>query len=461
MSNLDVEGERLLDIQVSCLRAAGVDDVYVATGYGANEVSRADVELRHNAAWDAGGSVPSLALFLDLFGGDSDVVIAYGDTLFEPTVIESLVDADDPIAVACLLDRSNSDLGRYREYAQLGGSALLDVGAPKSDKGVRTVFTGLILVKRHRAQAFAEYVKDVGRDAASHLGTLVNHMVHHGVDVAPVVVEHGWAELASDSSYADVLAKGLFLERVLQIHTDWSARARGYDKLQWVNNDSLLSAMVEVAAEAHPSRLLDVGTGSGKVLLGMRQALRTGEFWGLDASDAMMAKIPDREGLHLRTGNAEVLEGIPRGHFDLVTARMVFHHIGDVNRAMRTIREVLAPGGRLVVCEGVPPSLRSVKWYTDMFRYKEDRHTLTETDLIDMFVRNGYEDVRTRTVVMRRASLNNWLDNSGIPQRNIDIIKGMHFDAPHYIADDYEMEQVDGDCLMTWRFAVVVGTAPA
>ena len=31
----------------------------------------------------------------------------------------------------------------------------------------------------------------------------------------------------------------------------------------------------------------------------------------------------------------------------------------------------------------------SVKWYTDMVRYKEDRHTLTETDLSDMFVRNG------------------------------------------------------------------------
>jgi SAM-dependent methyltransferase len=318
----------------------------------------------------------------------------------------------------------------------------------------------MIFIKRYRAAMLKEYVQDALQRQPGHLGALLNVMLHHGVSVSPVVIEQGWAELSSDNFYQDVLAREVFLKHALQIRTDWSARARGYNKLAWVNDDRLLSAMLSLATSRKPRRVLDVGTGSAKVLLGLKRALGKGDFWGVDSSAAMLEKITARDGLTLKIGSAENLEGIPRRYFDLVTARMVFHHIAQVDRAMQAIAQVLEPGGTLVVCEGVPPSMRSVKWYTEMFRYKEDRHTLTETDLVNMFVKNGYDDVHMRTVVMRRASLNNWLDNSGIPQQNIDIIKQMHFDAPAHIAEDYDMENVDGDCLMTWRFAIVAGTAP-
>jgi hypothetical protein len=31
----------------------------------------------------------------------------------------------------------------------------------------------------------------------------------------------------------------------------------------------------------------------------------------------------------------------------------------------------------------------------------------------------------------------------------------MHFSAPEEVRRDYQMEFANGDCLMTWRFAVV------
>jgi ubiquinone/menaquinone biosynthesis C-methylase UbiE len=286
-------------------------------------------------------------------------------------------------------------------------------------------------------------------------------MIRSGVEVAPVLVERGWFELATPALLEEALAADEFLDTVIQIHTDWASRARRYDQLQWVNNDRLLAAMVDVAAADNPSRVLDIGTGSGKVLLAMRDTLRRGEFWGIDLSPDMMSKIPRDAGLVLKICDAESLEGVPASHFDVVTARMAFHHVANLERAMAAVVRVLKPGGRLVVCEGVPPSARTVRWYTEMFRYKEDRHTLTEGDLIQAFALAGFENIRTETVIMRRASLNNWLDNSGIPQRNIDVIKEMHYSAPDEVKRDYQMEFANGDCLMTWRFAVVHACTPA
>jgi ubiquinone/menaquinone biosynthesis C-methylase UbiE/choline kinase len=460
VSNLAIRGERLLDVQVSVLRSAGIEHPRLVAGYRAEAVSRPDIDIVRNEGWRAGGSLASLACVADTLDGSDDVVICYGDTIFSPRVLEGLFRAEAGVAAVCFLDRSNRDIGRFREFAHIDAGELIGVSSAKGASDVRAVFTGLVLVRRGKAQAVRSFLAAAARDGA-HLGALLHLMVTSGVEVAPVLVERGWFELSTPALLDEALSEDELLDTVIQIHTDWAARAQRYDRLQWVNNDRLLGAMVQTATAQRAQRVLDVGTGSGKVLLAVRAALGSGEFWGVDLSPEMMRNLPERDGLTLKIGNAETLEGVPDNHFDLVTARMVFHHVDDLPRAMRSIARVLRPGGRLVACEVVPPSARSVRWYTEMFHYKEDRRTLTEGDLIHAFARGGFRDIRTDTVIMEKASLNNWLDNAGIPQRNVDVIREMHFKAPAEIAADYDMEYVNGDCLMTWRFAVVSGRKAA
>jgi choline kinase/SAM-dependent methyltransferase len=461
VSNIVICGERLLDMQISVLHSAGVDDIVVVTGYKHHEISRADVTFFRNEYWEQAGSITSLQTVNRMFDGSDDVIVLYGDTLFEPWIVESLQRAEAGISAVCFLDRQNRDVGKFREYAEVGDGGMTRISSCVNSHGLRTVFTGLVHVKRHKTEIVRRYIEELGEAENTHVGGMLNLMLRKGVSVNPVIIEHGWVELTSTSMYEEALAEAIFLERVIQIHTDWNDRAKGYSKLDWVNNDNLLSTVVDVGVEGRPRKVLDLGTGTGKVLLALRDTLRDGEFWGVDISEAMVAKIPDRTGLKIKICGAEDLDGVPVDHFDLVTARMVFHHINNSGAAMRNIRGVLRPGGRLVICEGVPPSTRSVHWYTDMFRYKEDRKTLTEGDIIQMYAKAGFEDIRARSVVMKRASLNNWLDNSGIPERNIEHIKQLHFSAPPEVVEDYEMEFTGGDCFMTWRFVVVVGRKPA
>lgn len=455
--NVDISGQRLLDIQISCLRNTGVEDITLVSGFEANQIERSDIEIVHNEDWKTTGSLCSLSTVSKKFAGDSDVLIVYGDTIFEPDVIRSALRSPGPVAPVCFLDRNNFDQYRFREYAIVDDGVIKRVTESPSPDGIRTVFTGLLCVKSVKCQTLKNYLEDGSFNSEDHVGTLVERLCEAGLDLFPVLIEHGWTEIVSSRSYRNALNDTTFIEKVIEVHTDWTKRSERYNQLDWVNNDALLSCIANLAVKLKPRRILDVGTGTGKVLQALKDCIGDGEFWGVDYSQAMLDRITNKESFTLKCTDAETMHDVPSRYFDLVTARMVFHHINDPAFVLNNISKILRSGGYCLICEGVPPSLRTIEWYTEMFRYKEERKTLTEVDLIGWLLHANFEDIHTHTVIMKRCSLNNWLDNSGIPDENIAVIKQMHFQAPPYVRDDYEMEFTDDDCFMTWRFAVTFG----
>lgn len=101
-----------------------------------------------------------------------------------------------------------------------------------------------------------------------------------------------------------------------------------------------------------PASVLDVGAGTGA--LSMLASELGHRVTGLDVSDAMLerarAKAVER-GIEVdfRLGPAV---GPPPGPFDAVFARHVAWTLPDPVAAFRSWREVVAPGGRIVLFEG-------------------------------------------------------------------------------------------------------------
>lgn len=101
-------------------------------------------------------------------------------------------------------------------------------------------------------------------------------------------------------------------------------------------------------------RVLDVGTGTGFMLIGV--APRVESVIGVDASEAMLARA--RENLaaagignvDLRLGSMERLP-LPDASVDVVLANMSLHHADDPSRALREFARVLAPEGRVVLTD--------------------------------------------------------------------------------------------------------------
>jgi tRNA (cmo5U34)-methyltransferase len=118
--------------------------------------------------------------------------------------------------------------------------------------------------------------------------------------------------------------------------------------------DELQDAVAAAAARARPRRLLDLGTGTGETASRVVAAVPGAEVTGIDASERMLAMarraLPSARLLH------QPLEApLPPGPFDLVTAAFAVHHLDSAGKQdlFHRVRDVLAPGGRLVVADVV------------------------------------------------------------------------------------------------------------
>lgn len=126
---------------------------------------------------------------------------------------------------------------------------------------------------------------------------------------------------------------------------DWSgtgdAYARSFAQLTTGSVDALLDAVADVAPP--PATLLDVGTGSGNVLVAAVE--RGWSVRGADA-DVSMADAARRRAPGLRVDVTALPElAYPDHAFDAVTANFVVNHVADPRRAAaelaRVAREVV------------------------------------------------------------------------------------------------------------------------
>jgi SAM-dependent methyltransferase len=113
--------------------------------------------------------------------------------------------------------------------------------------------------------------------------------------------------------------------------------------------------LMELGTGAH---VLDVGCGSGVLLPAMSSLVgRSGRVVGLDYAPAMLQLASERlmagglaDSVELVLGNADALP-FPDATFDAVHVERVLMHLEDPDAAIREMRRVARPGGRIVAAE--------------------------------------------------------------------------------------------------------------
>ncbi len=118
--------------------------------------------------------------------------------------------------------------------------------------------------------------------------------------------------------------------------------------------DAIEAALLEMLPRGRLGRVLDVGTGTGRLLELLAPRVDTG--LGVDASRTMLALARVRLARHelghcsVRMADMYALP-LPDASFDLVLLQMVLHYAEEPAAVIDEARRVLAPGGRLVVVD--------------------------------------------------------------------------------------------------------------
>jgi len=143
---------------------------------------------------------------------------------------------------------------------------------------------------------------------------------------------------------------------------------KGRQRQTWASGDyhmiaSIIMPVAERLCDAVDlranQRVLDVATGSANAAIAAARRLCT--VTGVDYVPALLDRGRARaeaEGLPVtfEEGDAEALSA-EDGSFDAVTISFGLRNVADVDQALREMRRVTRPGGRILVCEfSTPPN---------------------------------------------------------------------------------------------------------
>ncbi len=131
--------------------------------------------------------------------------------------------------------------------------------------------------------------------------------------------------------------------------------------------------LLKKAGACLDSKILDVGCGSGKLLLKLRKE----GFTSLTGLDTNLAENIDYDnGVKLYKGEI----GTVPGSFDIVMMHHVLEHIADPVKALREIHGKLAARGRLIVRMPVAGTYAWRKYGKDWVQFDPPRHVIIHTE---------------------------------------------------------------------------------
>ncbi len=204
-------GKSLLERQVSVLNSCGISEVLVVGGYKADQIKDLGYSLVLNEKYETTNMVFTLFEAKDHISNEHDLIIGYGDIVFEKRVLEKLLACPDEIGLV-------SDQGWLTYWQQRIANPLDDVESfrvnkdgyvtelgqtPNSLSEIQGQFTGLIKIRADRAATLFDVYSAMDQTRTydgqpfekMYMTSFIQHLINLNWRVKAVPTKHGWLEV--------------------------------------------------------------------------------------------------------------------------------------------------------------------------------------------------------------------------------------------------------------------------
>jgi L-glutamine-phosphate cytidylyltransferase len=210
-------GTSLIERQISTLRSQGVDDIIIATGYKCEMFTLPGVRKVHNPDWGTTNMVETLFCGENLFG--DDLIVTYGDIIYEPRVLRALLTSPHQISV--VIDSAWRSYWEHRfddplsdaESLRLDeASRIIDIGSEVDDiDDIQAQYIGLMRFCGGGVQTLKNIRDKMGRVhrdwmdnrslASAFMTDLLMEIILNNHDVHGLPISGGWLEFDTVTDY--------------------------------------------------------------------------------------------------------------------------------------------------------------------------------------------------------------------------------------------------------------------
>jgi ubiquinone/menaquinone biosynthesis C-methylase UbiE len=226
-----------------------------------------------------------------------------------------------------------------------------------------------------------------------------------------------------------------------------------------IRNQEALDRIVQWAGAGTTDTVLDVACGPG--LLACAFARVAKHATGIDMTPAMLEqarKTQQQQGLQnvsWEQGDVYALP-FPDAHFSIVSSRFVFHHLQNPLVALKEMKRVCSPGGKLVVADMAPqPAKADALNAAELLRDPSHVRALPLDELRGLFEQASLGAPQVNSYRME-GELEDLLSRSFPNEGDADRLRRIYADSIASDSLDLNTRLVDGKIFYSMPVAVLV-----
>jgi ubiquinone/menaquinone biosynthesis C-methylase UbiE len=226
-----------------------------------------------------------------------------------------------------------------------------------------------------------------------------------------------------------------------------------------IRNQEALDRIVQWAGTGPEDTVLDVACGPG--LLACAFARVAKHATGMDMTPAMLEqarKTQQEQGLKnvsWQQGDVYSLP-FPDAHFSIVSSRFVFHHLQDPLSALKEMKRVCNPGGKIVVADMAPqPAKAAALNAAELLRDPSHVRSMPEDELRGLFEQANLATPQINRYRME-GELEDLLSRSFPNEGDADRVRRIYAESIPNDALDLNTRLADGKIFYSLPVAVLV-----
>jgi len=208
---VELAGRPLLDHQLETLRAAGIKDIHIVAGYRADQVVRSGVNRLINERYATTNMVTTLFTAEELMTGDEDLIISYGDIVYETRILKALLACTAPVCLTVDSSwqqywamRMDDPLTDAETLKLVDGDRIVELGKkPNSYDDIQGQYMGLIKIRADHVQKLADVWHRLDTSATydgkdfdnMYMTSFIQTLIDKGWDVRAARIDNGWLEI--------------------------------------------------------------------------------------------------------------------------------------------------------------------------------------------------------------------------------------------------------------------------